>query len=165
MIKIAHKFELFWIRLIGTRGSLLLILGTIWTIIGTGFLTNPIERFSKPGPGGRLDFLDSPPINYIFSSIWLVGGIVSIFIAFYRARSCEDDWGFNGVALPPLLWGFAYLWSWLLHFVFDGEVGRETGYIGALLHFTITMLVVFLSHHVQDHPEGPCFKRRLGVDK
>lgn len=158
-----HRIEMFFIKLVGTRGSLLLILGTIWIIIGIGFLVNPTERFSRPGPGGYLDFLDEGPGVYVFSSMWVVGGTVAIVIAFYRTITCEDDLGFNGVGLPPLLWGFGYWWSWIVHFLFDGEFGRSNAYIGGLLYSTISILIIFLSHHIQDHPEGPCARRRASV--
>ena len=160
LIKSFHTAELFFIRLVGTRGSLLLIVGTIWSTIGFGFLINPIERFSRPGSGGVLDFLDKGPGVYLFASTWLVGGLVAISIGFIRAKTCQDDLGFNGVALPPLLWGFGYLWSWFVWLLSNGEYGRPGAYIGALLHFTITIMVVFLSHHLPDHPEGPCARRR-----
>lgn len=160
MFRNLNRLELLFIRWIGTRGCVLLILGAIWTIIGAAFLANPIERFSKPGPGGYLDFLDEGPGVYIFSGMWLLGGTVAIVVAILRPTTCEDDLGFNGVGLPPLLWGFGYWWSWIVHLLFDGQYGRGNGYIGGLLYSTLSLLVIFLSHHVQDHPEGPCARRR-----
>ena len=166
MFKRLNIVEMFFIRLVGTRGSILLILGAIWIIVGIGFLLNPVERFSRPGPGGLLDFLDEGPGVYIFSGMWVVGGAVALVVAFLRAKTCEDDLGFNGVGLPPLLWGFGYWWSWITHLLFDGEYGRSSAYIGALLYSTLCVLVVFLSHHVRDHPEGPCARKRAaGVIK
>lgn len=155
-----RKAELVVIRKVGTRGSLLLILGTIWVILGMGFLMFPMERFSRPGPGGPLDFLDEGPGVHIFSSMWILGGVIAFYTAFRRSRTCEDDLGFNGVALPPFLWSMGYWWSWIIHLVFDGEVGRANTYIAALIYSTLTVLIVFLSHHLQDHPEGPCARRR-----
>lgn len=152
--------ELFFIRLVGTRGCLLLILGAVWLILGTDFMLNPMERFSKPGPGGLLDFLDKGPGVYIFSTMWVIGGAVAIYTAFRRPKTCEDDLGYTAIALPPLLWGFGYWWSWALHLVTNGEFGRERTYVAGLLYFTIVIMIMFLSRHLQDHPEGPCARRR-----
>ena len=160
MLNVFSSAELYVIRWVGTRGALLFILGFIWLFIGYGYLTNPIERFSKPGPGGALDFLDEGPGVYIFSSLWVIGGAVAIVTAFIRPKTCQDDIGFNGVGLPPLVWGLGYWWSWIIHMLFDGEVGRASAYIGGFLHITINILIVFLSHHLPDHPEGPCARRR-----
>ena len=156
--------ESFFIRLVGTRGSLLLILGSVWIILGISFLSNPMERFSRPGHGGILDLLDEGPGVYIFSGMWVVGGLLAIYAAVRRRMSCEDDLGFNGVAMPPLLWGFGYWWSWFVHLFSDGEFGKGETYIAGLLYFTITLMVMFLSRHLQDHPDGPCARRRQQLE-
>lgn len=159
------RAETYMITKVGTRGVLLLILGFMWTVLGTGFLINPMERFSKPGPGGTLDFLDKGPGVYIFASMWIVGGAIAIVIAFQRPITCRDDIGFNGVCLPPFLWGAGYWWSWVLHQLSSGEFGRPNTYVAGLVYWTITLLVMFLSRHLTDHPKGPCIGRRGAYDQ
>src|SRR4029078_2656332 len=71
----------FFIQLVGTRGVVLLVIGTIWLFLGTGLLVKPMERFSRPGSGGVLDFLDKGPGIYILSSMWIVGGVLALVAA------------------------------------------------------------------------------------
>ena len=161
MASIYGRTERALIRMVGTRGACLLILGSMWLLLGFGFLTNPMERFSKPGSGGALDFLDDGPGVYIFASMWIVGGVAALLVAFQRPITCKDDWGFNGVSLPPFLWGAAYWWSWGIHQVTDGEFGRPHTYVPGLVYWSMTLLLMFLSRHLSDHPEGPCAKREV----
>lgn len=157
---IFERAEARMIVWVGTRGVCLLILGFLWTILGVGFLINPMERFSKPGSGGILDFLDKGPGVFIFASMWVVGGFVAIIVAIQRPITCKDDLGFNGIALPPFLWGMGYWWSWVLNQVSDGEFGRPNTYVAGIVYWSITILMMFLSRHLSDHPKGPCIGRR-----
>jgi hypothetical protein len=153
------RFELRMIKWIGTRGTILLYFGFMWATLGVSFLLNPTERFSRPGPGGALDFVDKGPGVYILSSMWLVGGLVAVGCAIRRPYTCEDGVGFNGLALPPFFWAASYWWSFAIHIISGGEFGRERTYIGGLLYTAITLSMIFLSRHLQDHPEGPCMRR------
>lgn len=148
------------IHKVGTRGVCLLILSTMWLLLGFSFLTHPIERFSKPGSGGILDFLDKGPMVYIFAGIWVIGAATGIVVTFQRPITCKDGLGFNGVGLPPFLWGAAYWWSFLLNSISDGEFGRPNTQLAGILYWTMTLLVMFLSRHLCDHPDGPCARRR-----
>lgn len=147
------------IKWVGTRGTVLLYFGSIWVTLGAAFLINPSERFSRPGDGGFLDFLDEGPGVYIFSSMWLVGGVVAVLCAVRRPFTCQDGIGFNGLALPPFFWDAGYWWSFVVHNLSGGEFGRERAYLGGLLYLVITLAMIFLSRHLQDHPEGPCMRR------
>lgn len=158
------RTEIFFIRLVGTRGVVLLLLGIMWIILGTGFLVSPMERFSRPGSGGILDFLNRGPGIYIFASMWIVGGIFAIAAAAQRPKTCEDGWGFVGLILPPLLWGAGYWWSWFINVFSGGEYGRENTYLAGLIYGAFTLLLMFLSKHLPDHPEGPCARRRGVID-
>lgn len=154
------KLERLMIRKFGTRGLCLLILGVLWSILGALFTVAPMERFSKPGPGGILDFLDRGPGIYIFASMWIVGGVVALVTAFQRPLTCRDDMGFNGVVLPPFLWGLGYWWSFFVYTFSGGEYGREGTFLAGMLYWDLALLIIFLSRHLSDHPEGPCARRR-----
>ena len=149
----------------GPRGVCLLIFGFMWVMIGIAFIINPMERFSKPGPGGALDFLDKGPGVYIFASMWIVGGVAAFITAFLRPVTCKDDVGFNGAALPPFFWGAGYWWSFFIHNAVSLDYGRSAAYVAGLLYWTLTLLVVFLSRHLSDHPEGPCARRRAKIER
>lgn len=156
--------EKILIRKVGTRGICLLILGVMWLILGVAFITHPVERFSQPGPGGVLDFLDNGPGVYVMASMWIVGGLTALIVAFQRPITCRDDIGFNGVALPTFFWGAGYWWSFAIFNISDGEFGRPNTQLAGLLYWTLLILIVFLSRHLCDHPEGPCAKRRAISD-
>lgn len=156
--------ETYLIRWVGTRGVILLIFGLMWVLLGFSFITLPVEHFSRPGPGGILDYLDHPPIAWIISGTWLVGGIVAIISAIQRPRTCEDGWGFIGVSLPPTVWGTCYFMSWMSYLFSHGVYGRPTAYIAWFIYTTMTFVVMFLSRNLQDHPEGPCARRRARIN-
>lgn len=151
--------------MVGTRGICLIILGIMWLILGLAFVTNPVERFSQAGPGGVLDFLDNGPGVYILASMWVVGGIVALVTAFQRPITCRDDWGFNGVGLPPFIWGAGYWWSFAINALSDGEFGRPNTYLAGILYWTFALLIMFLSRHLSDHPDGPCATRRASFGR
>lgn len=153
------KTERMFIRLVGTRGSLLIIIGAIWIILGASYLNSPMEWFSKPGSGGVLDFLDNGPGEVIFASLWVLGGVLAIYSAIRRPKICEDSLGFNGLLIPPLLWSFGYWWSFGVNLFSHGVYGRDHTHFGGLLYGAVSVMVLFLSRHLQDHPDGPCFRR------
>lgn len=151
--------EHYFITKVGTRGVLLLLFGTLWSLQGITFLLHPMERFSRSGPGGVLDFLDNGPGVYIYSASWLLGGILSIICAIQRPKTCVDSWGFTALAIPPMLFALGYWWSWALNLFSHEEYGRGGTYVGGLLFTIITLVPMFLSRNLQDHPEGPCWGR------
>lgn len=152
------------IRAVGTRGVCLLLLGTLWVILGLLFTIHPMERFSRVGPGGVLDFLDRNPGPLILGSLWIVGGSLAILTAFQRPITCKDDLGFNGIALPPFFWAAGYWWSFIINTFSDGRYGRSNVYLAAFLYSILVILPMFLSRHLSDHPEGPCARRRAILD-
>ena len=107
-----------------------------------------------------MDFIDNGWGTYLFAAMWPVGGIAGLIAAIQRPITCEDSIGYTAVLLPPLLWDFGYWWSWIANVFSNGLYGRPTSYVGGLLYGTITIMVLFLSRHLQDHPEGPCARRR-----
>jgi hypothetical protein len=150
------------VRKYGTRGVVLWLIGIPWTALGAAFILNPMERFSRPGSGGigLLDFLDKGPGIYIFSSMWLIGGLAAIAAAITRPRTCNDEWGFVGATVPPFMWGTGYFWSQFAYVISDGEFGRPTAYFALIIYWFVSLLLLFLSKRLQDAPEGPCYRRR-----
>jgi hypothetical protein len=156
------RAELAAIRKFGTRGVFLLILALMWLLLGIGYGTNRMERFSRVGPGGWLDFLDRGFFFYLLAYMWVAGALAAIVAAARRPMTCDDSWGFIGLTIPPFLWGVAYWASWLAYLFSEGAYGRPRTYTAAVLFWSITIMVVFLSRHLRDHPEGPCARRLSG---
>lgn len=97
--------------------------GIAWIVIGLGFLAMPMERFSRPGPGGPLQFLDDWAI---FPVLWIVGGAIAFVMSFLRRNIPirADQVGFVSLAAPPFMWSAAYFWSYYLHIITAGGIGR-----------------------------------------
>lgn len=154
------RLECFFVKKFGTRGVCLWLLGIPWTLLGIGFILDPQERFSKPGPGGSLDVLDTPPGIYLFASMWLIGGVTAMVAAILRPRICVDDWGFVAITLPPFLWGAGYFWSQVISLFTDGMYGRDNAYFAMIVYWSFALLLAFLARRLPDAPEGPCWGRR-----
>lgn len=147
-----RNLERYLICKYGTRGVLLWHLAIPWFFVGIGFMLNPIERFSRPGPGGPLEFMDRGPW---LGLIWIIGGLCGFVSSFLRVRTRDDTLGFNGVTLPPFIMGLCYFWSWGTNQVTDGEIGRPSAWLGFLVYMSVAMLLVFLARNLKDEPGSP----------
>lgn len=81
-------------KLLGRRGSFLLILGTGKTAWGVSFLVDPPS-------GSALAFLND------WAWIWIAAGVVTSTSAFLKVG--RDGWGFIAALVPPAVWAIAYL--------------------------------------------------------
>jgi hypothetical protein len=133
------------------------LIGALWVLIGFGFITVPMERFSRPGPGGPLQFMDTPPWPGL---LWLVGGGVAVVCGFLRNRQRRDDWGFNGLVLPVFVWMIAYLASFLTSVASRGEFGRSTGWLGFLVYLGLILLLLLIADWPD--PDDPNLPDRTG---
>lgn len=146
-------------RRVGNRGELLILFGVPWIIVGLGFVLVPMERFSRPGPGGPLETIDNGPYPAV---LWVLGGVLAIVCAFTRLKRQEDSYGFFGVIMPPLIWSGLYYTSWLSNVVSEGELGRPNTWIAGTVYLSVTIIPIFLSLRFKDLPpvvhiraEGP----------
>src|SRR3954453_8824547 len=134
-------------RPFGRRCVALQMFGLLWLLTGIGLAFNPTDRFSRPGPGGALQFLDTPPTPGL---PWIIGGLVGIIGGLIRPWPRDDGWGFVGLAVPPFLWALCYLWSFLAA-VFttylDGSetFGRLGNWTGVPLFLGVTAFVLFIA--------------------
>lgn len=144
------QLDSYLIRKVGTRGVCLLIFGFIWMVLGMSFAVDPQARFSQPAAGGVLGFLDHGVGLLIFALMWLVGGALAVGVAFRRTITHRDDLGFNGVCLPPFLWGSAYWWSFSVNILSGGLYGRPGTYLAGIVYWSFTVLLMFLSRHLKD---------------
>lgn len=138
---------------LGRRGAILVLFGFAYMMIGFGFATTLMDRFSRPGPGGPLEFMDTTPFPGIF---WIICGAVALANGIVRRRwHNEDALGYAALTMPPTLWTAAYLWSFiswvysqLAHW--PEEYGRQTGYIGAGAYGMIAIILVIIAHWHDD---------------
>jgi hypothetical protein len=138
-------------------------------LIGFGFATIRMDRFSKPGPGGPLEFMDTIPWPGVF---WIVCGIIATANGLIRRKiDNEDAIGYAALVMPPSLWVVAYLWSfatWVYtYFTWppDEESGRMSSFIGAGAFGIISIVIVIVSHWRDDldNPETPRGSQELAL--
>lgn len=129
-------------RQFGRRGSALVLIGTLWTLLGAGFALIPTERFSRPGQGGVLQFMDTQPWGAV---IWVIGGVLAVLCGLTRKIRHRDDWGFNGLVLPVFIWMLAYLISFLANIGSNGAYGRASGILGALVFAGLGLLLLLIA--------------------
>lgn len=145
-----NRIEGFFSARYGNRGEILWITGLMWVFLGIGFMTTHAERFSKPGPGGPLQFLDDSSWGGL---MWLVGGALGMFFTFWRVRhDGQDGIGFLGITMPCLLWGACYWWSYLFFVVTRGEAGRPTAYTGGLVFWGMAAILMLVAKRLKDEP-------------
>lgn len=146
----------------GRRGSILVLFGGMYVMIGVGFAAIQVDRFSQPGPGGPLEFMDTVPWPGIF---WIACGAVALVNGCIRrlVRN-EDAFGYGALAMPPMLWTLAYTvsfgcWAFSRLAHWPQEYGRLTGFIGTGV-FGMLVLVLTIISHWRDDLDGPHIEPR-----
>jgi len=138
------------LRWLGRRGLILLITGIAWVAIGSIVARDDVERFSRPGPGGALQFLDDNPWPGVF---WMCCGAMAITVGCTRRRfDGEDAWGWAAIVAPVLLWALAYAWSYGLYVytqyidtVPDHTSGRPGAGVGFIVYLMITLFLLIVA--------------------
>jgi signal transduction histidine kinase len=125
----------------GRRGGILTLFGIAWIFCGLGFTLIPSERFSRPGPRGIIEFLDTPWPGLF----WILCGLVALGNGLLRRRvRNEDAIGYAALIMPPGLWVLAYTASFTLWAFTRNNVevyGRFTAILGALI-FTVIVVIL-----------------------
>lgn len=86
-------------RLVGRRGTPLLILGVGKICWGISFIVTPTS-------GQGLELLTRRAPLHCWAWVWILAGVVTVVSAFLQLGR---DWaGFAAAAMPPLIWGVAY---------------------------------------------------------
>lgn len=126
----------------GRRKLVLVHCGSVWLLTGWAVMVDPIERFSRPGPGAELQFLDSPH----WGVMWIAGGIFAFVNAIVRKHiDGRDVFGYAGIVTPPFVWLIFYLWSAALHLFSRGELGNSRAPLGALTWYLISAFVLIVA--------------------
>jgi hypothetical protein len=138
------------LRWLGRRGLILLLCGTAWFAIGSIFTRDHVERFSRPGPGGPLQFLDNSPWPGVF---WMCCGLMAIVVGATRRKfDGEDAYGWAAIVAPVLLWTMGYGWSYAL-FVYtryfdrapEHAAGRPNSGVGFIVYLMITLFLFIVA--------------------
>lgn len=91
------------LKKLGRRGTALVLLGLAQVAFGLGYALQP-----GPNPLG-LGLLTRFADIRCWSAVWIACGIVTFGCAWLRIGR---DWlGFFAAIVPPLVWGFAFLWG------------------------------------------------------
>lgn len=138
-------------RYLGRRGGILFLFGLAWISIGAGFATIQVDRFSKPGPGGPLEFMDTTPWPGVF---WVVCGVAAVANGLLRRKlHNEDAVGYSALIMPPLLWAFCYTISFAVYLISHGTAGRQASIIGVFLFLIMVCAILVISHWRDDLDE------------
>lgn len=127
---------------LGRRTLVLLHCGSVWLITGWAVLAAPTDRFSRPGPGGALQLLDSPQ----WGLMWVAGGILAITNAILRKFwNGRDVVGFLGLTTPPFVWLLGYAWSAAAYVSTRGDYGNPRAGLGLLTWYLVSAFVLIVA--------------------
>lgn len=139
------------VRRLGRRGACLLLLAIVYIVSGLSIIIAPgMDRFSRPGPGGTLQFMDGGWLGYM----WLVCGTVAAAIgaAHDRRRVAQHDaLGFNALIIPAAMHAFFFAWSAVMFLVSGGVEGNSRAVTGLTTNVVVVVLILL----VAGWPEPP----------
>lgn len=126
-------------RRFGRRALILLHGGAAWIMTGWAIYTVPLERFSRPGPGGTMEIMDTPYPGIM----WVIGGVLAVGNALLRGRlRGRDVIGFLGLITPPAVWLALFIWSASLYRITHGQSGNPRAITGVIVWYLITAWVM-----------------------
>lgn len=119
---------------VGRRGSVLLLLGSIYALYGVALTTAGASQ-----PEGLALITGDVVSITAWGYVWLIVGLIAIVHAFRRGPG-QDGPGFIALVLTPTVWVAANFWAWVLFLV--GLGGFERGWISAAIWTAVAGLVV-----------------------
>lgn len=138
----------------GRRTLVLLHCGSTWIIFGWAIYSIPVERFSRPGPGGALEIMDTPWPGIM----WAACGVLAIINAVFRKRwHGRDVMGFTGIVTPPFVWLLAYMWSAIAYVVTHGDSGNPRAGVGLVTWYLVSAFVLIIAGWPD--PDDPAITR------
>ena len=137
------------VRRIGRRGLVLIFVGMIWILYGIAYLKYPLARFTVddnvPGIANAvLTFFSSSWIGYI----WLLCGLAAVAFGLARSRISLISWdhyGFNAILIPPIIWTFLFLWSWVASLTSNGNIGAPLAVFGFVTWLLATGFILIIA--------------------
>lgn len=144
------------LRVVGRRGLILVMIGVIWWVVGIYQLIEPIERFSEPGPGGLLQFMDDRWTGWV----WIAAGALAVWVGARHRRGTRDPWeptGYAALVLPVAASMFFYIWSALLYAI--GYGGNARAVPGMCINAVTVTLLLIIAGWQEGVPPAPRFRR------
>lgn len=142
------------IDLVGRRGMVLFIIGTIWALYGLSMLTAGTVPVETP-PHAVWHLTLSPTVR---GSLWLGTGILAVYTAVSRPRT--DTPGFLALVVGPMIWTFSYLASWAVWLLPLSNPGYSHGITAGLSWASVITLVATIASWPEPlsgcgHTHGP----------
>lgn len=131
---VRENLDLWKVRIedhVGRRGTVLLVLGLVWVVVGVSIPGAPEPQFEHVH-----EMLGDPTRV----ALWAVPGLVAIYTAL-AGKDHSDVWAFRMLIAAPAIRAASYLWSWFLAVVpppFDGD---PRGWSPAAVWLLVTVLV------------------------
>jgi hypothetical protein len=119
-------------KILGYRGSVLLVMGLIWLMLGAGKFLSP------PSPNEALLPTHYVP-HQILAGLWCVTGVAATVCAF-RTRAEGDAFGWIALYVMPALLTVSYSIAWI-QAIFDLG-GMALGWLGAAVYFALAVIVL-----------------------
>lgn len=127
-------------RSLGYRGSILLLFGIVWLVVGLGTYTAPKVE--------GLIISDIPPL--VKATGWVLTGVYAVGVGLV-SRWRDDSTGFVALYVMPAVWTFLYLVSW-----FDSwnGGGYARGWVSAVVYFAVMGVVMICAGWPEPIEEG-----------
>lgn len=119
-------------NILGYRGSVLLVWGVIWSLIGVGKLLSPVSAVDHLLITG---YIPAP----IRAGVWLITGLIAMVCAF-RTRASGDAAGWISLYVMPSVLAVAYMIAWLQSLLYDVG-GIPLGWLGAAVYVALAAIV------------------------
>lgn len=136
------------LRRVGLRGEAMVLLGTVWVLMGLAILTGA----SSPADDlGLWHLRIAAPLR---AASWIVAGLAAIAGAKWPAWS---GYALGGLFVGPAIRGSSYLISWLVDLWPGPPDGHAHGWYTAAIMGALIGSVVFVAHI-----PAPCPAKRIG---
>lgn len=122
-------------KILGFRGSVLLVWGFIWLLIGVGKFVSP------PSPADSIlitGYLPAP----VRAGLWCVTGFVALAFAF-RTRASGDAIGWIALYVMPAVLAVAYVIAWIQWLA--GAGGVSLGWLAAVVYVALAAIIAICS--------------------
>ena len=120
---------------IGRRGAMLLLLGVLYVVIGSGVFSEPVID------EGRYLLLHQYLPDWLRFGLWATTGLIAVAFAF-RPLGRSDAPAWLALYLMPAERVISYIWAFADFYLPLGGPGYERGWVGAALYSIVLGVVV-----------------------
>ncbi|GAC1387131.1 MAG: hypothetical protein NVSMB4_14010 [Acidimicrobiales bacterium] len=136
---------------LGRRGTVLLIIGGMWLLIGASIPSDPTRSAYYPE---LIHLLIPDPIRV---GLWVLTGLVAILSA-WRKPGWSDALGFSALVVMPTVRCLSYAWGWIVGALdlTGGHPGIARDGISALVWAAAAVLIITISgwRETREHDES-----------